>query len=182
MWVERRFANRDIAQLHQACGYGSLRPKWTKLVANFEQVHTINKLCPQNHKHEAWGVVSKNNKRRFATALEVHYPVALCEAIVQAFALYFVQQGQPLPQTVESNASAQAYSGVIPATSSIQLFLPEYKNLITVLYDSAQMQVWPQNFCPPIKLGDWEVWMARSVRRNCKRFAMLQEYLWCLTI
>ena len=61
-------------------------PKWTRLGANFPQVEAIADICPGNHSHEPWGLVKQgSSKRVYATSLEKHYPVLLCEAIVHAF-------------------------------------------------------------------------------------------------
>ena len=84
-WQERKYKHLDLEQIHQACAYGSERPKWTKLSANFPEILDINKVCPGNHFHRPWGVQRHNGKRIFATALEVHYPVQLCQAISNAF-------------------------------------------------------------------------------------------------
>ena len=46
-----------------------------------------------SHPHELWGIVRSGNKRTCATALEVHYPKALCEVIVKAFTLRLIQLG-----------------------------------------------------------------------------------------
>lgn len=142
-WRERQHSSRDILQSHQACGFGSSRPKWTTLCANFESVHSVNKVCPGNHKHAAWGLVRSGSKRRFATALEVHYPQALCEAIVAAFVMEFLRRGLTLPVAPSSNADAQAFSGVLPTSTQTQLFLPEYKCKVVGLYNSSSVQVWP---------------------------------------
>lgn len=51
--VDRACQDEDVVQDHQACMYGSDRPKWTRLLANFEQVTTINLVCDHSHKHAA---------------------------------------------------------------------------------------------------------------------------------
>ena len=68
-WTERRFQSTDCVQSHQACAYGSSRPKWTKLVANFREISAVDGVCDGKHKHAPWGYEFKNNKRIFATAL-----------------------------------------------------------------------------------------------------------------
>ena len=73
-WVECDSSEHHFIQDHQACAYGSLRPKWTRLVANFEQVHTVCLLCPGDHVHAPWGAQRRGSKKVFATSLEVHYP------------------------------------------------------------------------------------------------------------
>lgn len=56
-------------QDHQACAYGSSRPKWTKLAANFSAVSSIDKVCSSDHEHAPWGVIHQGTKRAFATAM-----------------------------------------------------------------------------------------------------------------
>ena len=92
-WAECDSNGHHHISDHQACAYGAQRPKWTRLTANFEQVHTICNTCPGDHTHLPWGVIRSGNKRIFATSLEVHYPKQLCEAIAHAFVLRFVEQG-----------------------------------------------------------------------------------------
>lgn len=112
-------------------------------MANFQEVTTINKVCPGNHKHAAWGIVKSGRKKRFATSLEVHYPTGLCEAIVQAFILKFINLGLAVPQQPSTNAGAQAFSGVLPTSSSVQLFLPEFKSKLVVIFAKKGIQIWP---------------------------------------
>ena len=54
-WLDRESLADDIEQVHRACAYGSTRPKWTKLVANFNEMSAVNQVCPGNHFHEPWG-------------------------------------------------------------------------------------------------------------------------------
>ena len=85
-WAEAPSAHVLFFSEHQACAHGSKRPKWTRLTANFPQVETIAAVCPGNPQHEPWGfAVQGSSKRVFATSLEKHYPLLLCEAIVHAF-------------------------------------------------------------------------------------------------
>jgi hypothetical protein len=59
---------------HQACAYGSERPKWTALAVNRPQFLEINQTCPgvdAQHHHKPWGLVSPS---KFATAEETAYP------------------------------------------------------------------------------------------------------------
>ena len=93
MWCERIYTEHGHTQLHQACAYGSLRPQWTRLTANFPDVWSINGVCPGSHRHAAWGLVWHGNKRRFVTALEVHYPANLHTASCEAFVMQVVKRG-----------------------------------------------------------------------------------------
>lgn len=60
--VDRQFSHLDFEQSHQACAYGSERPKWTKILSNFEEIHTICLTCPGNHIHAQWGTTRKGAK------------------------------------------------------------------------------------------------------------------------
>lgn len=145
-WCDRTHADSQHIQDHQACAYGSLRPKWTRLVANFLQVHRINLTCPGNHQHEAWGVQKRGNKRVFATSLEVHYPTGLGEAIANAVASRLLQQGfVPMPVN-NSNKQAQVFSGIQPASSKIPAFIPEHKTRFACVCERDAI-LWPAE-CP----------------------------------
>ena len=53
-WAECDSNGHHHISDHQACAYGAQRPKWTRLTANFEQVHTICNTCPGDHTHLPW--------------------------------------------------------------------------------------------------------------------------------
>ena len=142
-WCDMQCAHELFIQDHQACAYGSSRPKWTRLVANFEQVSLINLQCPGNHKHEPWGTIKKGTKRVFATSLEVHYPTGLCKAIVNAFLTKLSSMGFTASVSSPANPSAQAMSGKQPLSGKVLPMVPEYKSQILVLCDAQQQLVWP---------------------------------------
>ena len=66
---------------HQACAYGSERPKWTALAHNTNALLNLCKSCPgisSSHKHKPWGMVyGPNASRKFSTAEETAYPMLL---------------------------------------------------------------------------------------------------------
>lgn len=141
-WRDRQFSHCDVVQDHQACAYGSCRPKWTRLIANFEQVQTINLVCDMKHKHEEWGVVSKGAKRVFATSLEVHYPSKLCEAIVHAFVLRLQELHVDIPTPQPITAMAQAFTGVQPTSAKLPALIPEFRSRFALLLQ-CDICVWP---------------------------------------
>ena len=146
MWTERVFSHLQVEQLHQACAYGSRRPKWTLLVANFDSISFVCKTCPMNHEHEPWGPSIQNGRKVYATALEVHYPPALCQAIAQAFLLHWQANGislVPLPSF--SNALAQAASGKQPATGKLAPYISEFKSKFFTLW-TEDACLWPASF------------------------------------
>ena len=147
-WVTTAWCESSCADLlyfaeHQACAYGGKRPKWTRLAANFEQVATICKLCPQDHQHEPWGLVKTGGtKKVFATSLEVHYPRLLCDAITHAFILCLATRGlkfsqQPKPQHV-ARAATHQQSKVL----RIPALVPTFSSKVVAMYNNEAL-VWP---------------------------------------
>ena len=149
VWIECSVLDELFYQDHQACMYGSKRPKYTRLCANFEQVHTISALCDGTHEHEPWGVIRQGNKRTFATSLEVHYPRALCDAIVQAFLLKFAE----LKLQVNSNKpalhhAAKALTGSQSISMKLPPLVPAFKHRYVVFFLQKQ-PVWPTTLAIP---------------------------------
>eukprot|EP00435_Cladocopium_sp_Y103_P065000 s975_g26.t1 len=141
-WVECDSSPQHYIQDHQACAYGAQRPKWTRLTANFEHVHTISLLCPGDHDHLPWGVIRTGNKRVFATSLEVHCPKALCEAIAHAFMLCFRERGLQFAQ--EPTLQHAAKASTLQQAPSLKLppLVPPYKSKF-VMFSLHDTQVWP---------------------------------------
>ena len=143
VWIECRVLDEHFFQDHQACMYGSKRPKFTRLCANFEQVHTISALCDGQHEHEPWGIIRQGNKRTFATSLEVHYPRPLCDAIVQAFLLKFVELKLQVNDNKPSlHHAAKALSGSQSISMKFPPLVPAYKHRYVVFFLEKQ-PVWP---------------------------------------
>ena len=130
-WQERQYKDNDVEQTHQACAYGSSRPKWTKLTANFPEIQAVNLTCPGGHFHAPWGKQFHNNRHVFATALEVHYPPALCDAIAAAFLAAFKRVGIVPTLATSVNTAARAFSLNQPATNKVATFLSDYKSKCT---------------------------------------------------
>ena len=147
-WVERDFQELSVEQVHQACAYGSKRPKWTKLVANFSDIEQIDKTCPGDHQHEPWGIQLQGPKRIFATALEVHYPTQLCDALAETIALALQKQGIVPTAQFSLNKGARAFTNLQAGTSKVPTFLPEHKNrIVTIWYND--LQIWPHQLAIP---------------------------------
>ena len=144
-WVEALIARQGYIADHQACAYGSDRPKWTRLVASFPEVQSISLTCPGNNKHAAWGRVNLNNKRVFATSLEVHYPTQLCDAISAAFIMAFRRLGCKYEPHVPLNPAAQLISGKQTATNKLPPAVSEFKGKLGTLWVQ-DMCLWPANW------------------------------------
>ena len=118
---------------HQACAYGSTRPKWTVLAHNCKTFERINKCCPGlslNHKHEAWGLTAQG----FATSQETAYPLQLAYEIAHAFASEAVRRGWKPPSGILTPPDRVKYAvvGSQPKASKIAPVLSEYATVITV--------------------------------------------------
>ena len=151
-WQERQYQEMDSEQTHQACAYGSTRPKWTKLAANFSEVCLVNKTCPGDHPHEPWGVQRSDGKRRFATSLEVHYPQQLCDAIANAILAGLHTRGTS-PHIVPPLAqAARAFSNVQTSSNKLPPVVSEFKCLFAAVFHNSA-QIWPKQ----VFAGDYKL-------------------------
>lgn len=141
-WLERQHQTTDCAQCHQACAYGSSRPKWTKLLANFPEVQHIDAVCDGKHKHEPWGFQVNNGKRIYATTLEVHYPLALCDKIAATFMLALQKRGMVPHVQIPVNLAARTLAQHQPATNKVAPLIPEFKSKCVALYQD-KFCIWP---------------------------------------
>ena len=88
--------NRLKFTAHQACAYGSSRPKWTALAHNTTTLLKLNHVCPgisALHKHKPWGVVNGPAGCKFSTAEETAYPLASAYRIAYSLAQELVLRG-----------------------------------------------------------------------------------------
>ena len=113
----------------------------------FRKCTQLTKFALGNHYHEPWGTIQKGNKKVFATALEVHYPKALCEAIVHAFALKFAQVGWKVSEIHATNAAAAASTGLQPTKPSLPPLISEFRSKCCMLTSDSDTICWPNN--PP---------------------------------
>ena len=142
-WIERKFQNMSFEQVHQACAYGSLRPKWTKLSGNFPEISEVNQTCPGDHRHAPWGMQQVNGRQVFATSLEVHYPSQLCDAIANTVALALSKRNIMPRPALSLNQTARAFSDVQQGTTKIPTFIPEFRCKLASVW-LHQQQIWPQ--------------------------------------
>jgi hypothetical protein len=141
-WAETPSASRLFFSEHQACAYGGKRPKWTRLGANFPQVETIADICPGNHSHEPWGLVKQgSSKRVYATSLEKHYPVLLCEAIVHAFILRLCEMGLQFSNKTSLQHAARAATADQSKSMKLPPLISQVKSKLVLLFAEGD-QVW----------------------------------------
>ena len=68
----------------QACMYGSMRDKWTRVLASFPEITQMDAVCDRSHKHLGWGFTTNaQGQKVWATAEESQYPRKLCIALTQ---------------------------------------------------------------------------------------------------
>ena len=146
-WRDLQCHDSLFYMAHQACAYGSKRPKWTLLCANFQEVLLINGVCDGKRSHEPWGVTKLGNKRVFATALEVHYPDALCQAIFQSFMLHLTDSFQFADSPFLSNVHFQAATGVQPRGAKLKPLFSPFSDIFVTLCDKQLNVLWPPS-CP----------------------------------
>ena len=121
---------------HQACAYGSERPKWTVVAHNRKQFTKLNCCCPgesKDHCHKPWGRTANHS---FATSEETAYPVRLAGAIASAFgeALGWTPPVASLDQQWDKMTllHARVASGNQPKASKIPPLIPEHKRVIVI--------------------------------------------------
>jgi hypothetical protein len=143
---------------HQACAYGSERPKWTALAVNRKEFQTVNLTCPgesETHRHKPWGLVSPD---KFATAEETAYPPKLAQAMAKAFTHALSADGWKPPtatweelQTNPNFAAMRAVAGRQPKASKIPPLVPEHQTTVCVLGPSGLIQKPPCSLMARIK-------------------------------
>lgn len=73
-----------VADFH-VCMLGGTRNKWTRIVANFQEIQQLSIECDKSHDHEPWRFAQDSDgKRVWATSLESAYPRKMCIALVQS--------------------------------------------------------------------------------------------------
>lgn len=124
--------------VHQACAYGSERPKWTALAHNTQTLHDLNHTCPgedHKHKHKPWGMTSNAS---FSTAEETAYPMQLAFAIAFFLVKQLVLKGWKPPSEILSLPDDISYqylrsvTGVQPKSSKIPPLVSEFSAIIDI--------------------------------------------------
>ena len=126
---------------HQACAYGSSRPKWTALAHNTSSLLKLNQTCPgvsPMHFHKPWGVVSTGADRKYSTAEETAYPMQLAYHIAFHIALELMAKAWSppsdslVPPDEVSYQYLRAIVGVQPKSSKIPPLVSEFHNILHI--------------------------------------------------
>ena len=130
---------------HQACAYGSKRPKWTALAHTHPRFAMINRCCPgvsKTHVHEEWGFKWNGKHKVFATSEEAAYPMDLAAEIAIAFKEVLQKQNwilEPVGWSHSSFAAMRAITGRQPKASRVPPLVSEHKQFIHVQGPSSSM-------------------------------------------
>ena len=139
--------------VHQACAYGSSRPKWTLLAHNTKTLHKLNNLCPgigPHHKHKPWGLT--NGGSSFSTSEETAYPMKLAFYIAYFLAQQLTLKGWKPPAgelTMPDELSYQylrSVTGVQPKASKLPPLVSAFAAIVTLNV--------PPHCNPPVAPGD----------------------------
>ena len=134
---------------HQACAYGSKRPKWTALAHTHSRFALINKRCPGLSKHHVHrlGVFKWSGRNKiFATSEETAYPMELASEIAHAFKDVLQDQNwilEPPGWSHSSFAAMRAITGQQPKASKLPPLVAEHKQCIRVEGPSDVMNILP---------------------------------------
>ena len=144
-WLTKWWKSKGVKltyTAHQACAYGSERPKWTVLAHNRHHFCKICKSCPgvgKNHVHKPWRVINTQDSSHFATSEETAYPLPLAGAIATAFAKSLMDKGwQPPVDSLDldwnsvSFAKIRASVGDQPKASKLPPIVREHKYILLI--------------------------------------------------
>lgn len=139
--------------VHQACAYGSERPKWTLLAHNTTTLQSLNEICPglgPQHKHKPWGLA--NDGTAFSTAEETAYPMKLAFHIAFCIAQHVVSKGwtPPMGELAMPDELSYQYlrsvTGVQPKSNKLPPLVSEFATFIDVEVE--------RSVHPPVAPGD----------------------------
>ena len=178
--------------VHQACAYGSERPKWTMLAHNTKTMHNLNNLCPgvgPHHKHKPWGLA--NNGTSFSTSEETAYPMKLAFHIAFFLAQHVVLQGWKPPAgelCMPDEVSYQylrSITGAQPKSTKLPPLVSEFDTFLDLIVDrdcippvlpgeklSSPWMTIPAGACllkKPLRLTGGENFDEQSSKPNTKR-------------
>eukprot|EP00435_Cladocopium_sp_Y103_P071499 s101_g37.t1 len=127
----------------QACMYGSMRDKWTRIVASFPEIVQMDATCNRQHQHLCWGfTVNQSGEKVWASAEESQYPRKLCVALVQIVLRIAAQRGIILkPESLHDISNhplltakqSQLATGVQPKGAKIPPLVPDFQQTAVFL-------------------------------------------------
>ena len=125
----------------QVCMFGGSRDKWTKTLATFKEIETMNVRCNRQHTHAAWGFAFNDEGQQvWATSLESRYPRKMCVVLTQLVLQIAEKQELQLPATdltiVDSNPLKTALHSQVGAQRQpkrLPPLVPDFSSVATFL-------------------------------------------------
>ena len=123
--------------------YGGSRDKWTKILANFQEIEAMDVQCNRQHEHAPWGFAfNEEGKQVWATSLESRYTRKMCVVLsslmLQVASKHHLAlsatdlcdvQSNPLQTALHSQLGAQKR----PKPSNVPPLVPNFSSVATFL-------------------------------------------------
>eukprot|EP00435_Cladocopium_sp_Y103_P038332 s3870_g10.t1 len=126
----------------QVCMLGGNRDKWTRIMASFPAIESLNIRCDHSHTHQPWGFAKDpEGKRVWATSLESEYPKKMCVAMVNVVLQFAEAHGLQLrAQSLDADTNplvaskrAQISAGNQPKPYRLPPVVPEFTSVAVFL-------------------------------------------------
>ena len=126
----------------QVCMLGGSRDKWTRIVANFPGITSLNIRCDRRHSHEPWGFARDDTGQKvWATSLESQYPKKFCVALVNILLQFFAANGMKLKaesleddrNPLQATQQAQISAGYQPRPSRVPPVVADFSSVAVFL-------------------------------------------------
>ena len=143
-WVKELMSQIHTYQTNfQVCMYGGSRDKWTKILANFQEIEAMDVKCDRQHKHAPWGFAfNEEGKQVWATSLESRYTRKMCVVLTSLVLQVASRQNLTLRATdlcdVQSNPLQTALHSQLgaqkqPKPSKMPPLVPDFSSVATFL-------------------------------------------------
>ena len=125
----------------QVCMFGGSRDKWTKVLASFKSIETMDARCNRQHKRAPWCCAFNDEGHQvWATSLESRYPCKMCVVLTQLVLQVAENQGLRLPAVdlarVGNNplkTSLHSQGGAQRQPKRLQPLVPDFESVANFL-------------------------------------------------
>ena len=125
----------------QVCMFGGSRDKWTKILASFKTIETLDARCNRQHKHAPWGFAFNDEGHQvWATSLESRFPCKMCRFDPTRLASCRKPGASPIPSVdlagVENNplmTSLRSQGGAQRQPKRLPLLVPDFESVANFL-------------------------------------------------
>ena len=133
--------NPSNASNIQVCMFGGSRDKWTKILASFKTIETLDARCNRQHKHAPWGFAFNDEGHQvWATSLESRFPCKMCRFDPTRLASCRKPGASPIPSVdlagVENNplmTSLRSQGGAQRQPQRLPLLVPDFESVANFL-------------------------------------------------